>query len=105
VVIRGTVYDASAGLRRPIAGAWVSYEHHSYYPEVAASGIKSAVTDQDGGYELALLVHDTDTLVFAVEAPGFAPFSRRFAGLDFHPSGVHQLDLGLTPLPSTTVSP
>ena len=105
VVIRGRVYDASAGPEEPVGEASVSYDHHSYYPEVRGSGIKWAVTDQYGEYEFALLVHDTDTLVFMVEAQGFESFSRRLTGLDLHPSGVHRLDLGLTPLPTPTVVP
>ena len=105
VVIRGIVYDVSVGPQEPVGEAQVSYDHHSYYPEVRGSGIKRAVTDLYGEYEFALLVHDTDTLVFMVEAQGFEPFRRRFTGLDLHPGGVHRLDLGLTPLPTPTVAP
>ena len=105
VVIRGKVFDASVGPEKPVGEARVSYDHHSYYPEVRGSGIKWAITDQYGEYEFALLVHDTDTLVFVVEAQGFEPFSGRFTGLDFHPRGVHRLDLGLTSLLAPTVAP
>ena len=105
VVIRGTVYDASVGPEQPIGNARVSYKHHSYYSEVQESGIKWALTGQNGEYELALVVHDTDALVFEVEAQGFEPYSRRFTGLDLHPRGVHRIDLGLTPLPPPTTAP
>ena len=105
VVIRGTVYDASLGPGHPVGAARVSYEHFSYYSEVEESGTKWALTGQNGEYELALVVHDTDTLVFEVEAPGFELYNRRFTGLDLHPRGVHRIDLGLTPLPPPTTAP
>ena len=105
MVIRGTVYDASIGPEERVAGAWVSYDHSSYYPEVRGSGAKRTVTDQNGEYAFTLLVHDTDALVFMVDAQGFERYSQRFTGVDLHPAGLHRIDFGLTPLIAPAVTP
>ena len=102
MVIWGTVYDASSGLEKPVASAWVTYDHFSYQ----GGGTDCAVTDEYGGYEFTLLVHDTDTFEVSVQAEGFAPFKRRFTGMELYAGGGgRRMDLGLTPLAEATDAP
>ena len=98
MVIWGTVYDASSGLDKPVAGARVTYDQYSYQ----GGGIGFVVSDERGRYEFALLVHDTDTLAISVEEAGFAPYSQRSTGMALYAGGrERRIDLGLTPLSET----
>jgi hypothetical protein len=102
MVIWGVVYDTSSGLDKPVTGVRVSYDHFSYQ----GGGTDWTVTDEYGGYEFTLLVHDTDTLDLSVQAEGFAPYSRRFTGMELYTGGGgSRIDLGLTPLPAATAAP
>ena len=101
-VLWGTVFDGSSGQDKPIAGARVSYDHFSSL----GGGTGWALTDEQGRYEFALLVHDTDALDLEVQADGFGPYSRRFTGVELRPPvRGRRVNVGLSPVAAETGSP
>ena len=103
-VIGGMIYDRLTGPGKPIVGASISYiVLHSHFAELQEGRPNKTTTDQLGEFALPVIVHDTDSIRILVEAQGYVSYEERLVGVDL--LGGRSLDLGLTPLPTVTVSP
>ena len=95
-VIRGLIYDQSAGPDKPIAGATIIYDVlHTYYPELQEGRLNKTVSDEQGMFSLTVMVHDTDSIRVAIEATGYTTYEEKCAGFDL--LAGKSLEVGLSP--------
>ena len=94
--IEGVIYDATAGLDRPIAGATIVYEVlHSYYPELQEGRLNQTTSDEGGNFSLTVMVHDTDSIKVVIQAKGYTLYEEKFVGVDL--LAGKRLEVGLSP--------
>ena len=103
-VIDGMIYDRLTEPGKPIVGASISYNVlHSHFAELQEGRPNKTITDELGEFALPVIVHDTDSLRILVEAQGFSSYEENLVGVDLF--GGRSFDIGLTPLPTVTVTP
>ena len=94
-VIEGTIYDRSTEPGRPIVGASITYNVHSYFPELQEGKANKTTTDQLGKFVLPVTVHDTDSIRILIEAQGYISYEEKLVGVDLLVGGY--FEIGLTP--------
>ena len=99
--ITGRVYDAMRGSAAGIAGAEVEYRRLA----TLGGGMSGTVaTDASGDFAFELFLHDSDTIIIAASAEGFAPEELVFNGYGLWVAPP--LSIGLLPLGGTVaISP
>jgi hypothetical protein len=94
-VIEGTIYDRSTEPGRPIVGASITCNVHSYFPGLQEGKANKTTTDQLGKFVLPVTVHDTDSIRILIEAQGYILCEEKLVGVDLLAGGY--FEIGLTP--------